>query len=201
MKTLRAKLGLGLLLFFLGSCKNTIGDATEVPPILGQASVELSKSSSLVSQTGRAYEKIDGQKIQVVDFFFTSCPTICPLMTNHLVEVQNHFDGNHKVEILSLSIDGTNDTPEILRYHAKNYGIDETQWKLLTGNPEEIFTISRGYKVMAYDDEFIGERNLVHDGTFVLVDHNQQIRGYYNGLDYADTQRLISDMEELLKTL
>ena len=201
MRTLSAGLNILVLLFLFGSCQNSIGDATEVPPILGQASVEPPKLGSLVSQTGLSYGKLDERKIQVVDFFFTSCPTICPKMTTHLVEVQNHFEDHAQVEILSFSIDGKNDTPEVLKHYAQNYNINENQWKLLTGAPEDIFAISRGYKVMAYDDEFSGERNLVHDGTFVLVDYKQQIRGYYDGLDYTDTQRLISDIEKLLKML
>lgn len=201
MKTPSAGLRMGFFLVLFWSCQNTIGDATEAPPVLGQASVELPSLSLLVTQTGAFYRKSAQKKIQVVDFFFTGCPTICPKMTSHLVAVQDHFQGNGQVEILSFSIDGTNDTPEVLSRYAKNYNIKENQWKLLTGNPEGIFAISKGYKVMAYNDEFAGERNLVHDGTFVLVDHNQQIRGYYNGLDDADTQRLITDIEKLLKIL
>ncbi len=190
-----------VILVLFGSCKSKVSDAVEVPPILGEASVELPKALALISQTGAAYKESDGRKIQVVDFFFTSCPTICPKMTSHLVEVQNHFEGNESVEILSYSIDGNNDTPKVLEHYANSYDIDEDQWKLVTGNPEDIFRISKGYKIMAFDDSFGGERNLIHDGTFVLLDDQRRIRGYYNGLELEDTQRMIDDMEILLKTL
>ncbi|MEO0901468.1 MAG: SCO family protein, partial [Bacteroidota bacterium] len=111
------------------------------------------------------------------------------------------FAKNEQVEILSYSIDGLNDTPEVLKNYTRNHRIDTHQWQLITGEPSAIFQMSQAYKVMAYDDSDGTERNLIHDGTFVLVDDKNQIRGYYNGLKLKDTQRLISDMEKLLNTM
>ncbi len=201
MRMLRSCLGIGVFLVVLGSCKENFGGTAEAPPILGETSVASLEQALLTSQTGVTYTASTDDKIQVVDFFFTSCPTICPKMTSHLTVVQEHFEGNGKVEILSYSIDGRTDTPEVLENYAIAYGINEDQWKLLTGDPDTIFKISKGYKVMAFDDSIGEERNLIHDGTFVLVDNKKRIRGYYNGLDLSDTQKLISDMEKLLKTL
>ncbi len=190
------------ILFF--SCKEKNAKLEKAPPVLGEAFLEEGKeqeAAAFLNQFGTFSSTAAEGKIQVVDFFFTSCPTICPKMTRHLKEVQEHFSGNMQVEIISYSIDGLNDTPGVLANYAEAYGIDSAQWKLLTGDPELIFERSRAYKVMAVDDKSGEERNLIHDGTFVLVDAQKRIRGYYNGLDIADTQRLIKDMEYLLKTL
>ena len=190
------------ILFF--SCKEKNAKLEKAPPVLGEAFLEEWKeqeAAAFLNQFGTFSSTTAEGKIQVVDFFFTSCPTICPKMTRHLKEVQEHFSGNAQVEIISYSIDGLNDTPEVLANYAEAYGIDSAQWKFLTGDPELIFERSRAYKVMAVDDKSGEERNLIHDGTFVLVDAQKRIRGYYNGLDIVDTQRLIKDMEYLLKTL
>jgi protein SCO1/2 len=200
-----------LFLLPLFSCKGDAVVLSDALPILGETSVDPSTGEAvhyrapdfvLTGQNGELFSQKDVRgKIHVVDFFFTSCPTICPQMTTHLKDVQEQFEGNDRVSILSYSIDGANDTPEVLSNYAETYGIDQKQWKLLTGNPSDIFELSRGYKVMAFDDSLGNDRNLVHDGTFVLLDSRRRIRGYYNGLDPEDTQRLISDMKILLKTL
>ncbi len=208
MKTLRA---LFLLSFVVLSCKDQVANGYAVLPVLGEVTVDPVTGDTLhykvpafelTDQLGQRYSSGDvAGKIHVVDFFFTSCPTICPKMTAHLKVVQEHFKGDKRVGLLSYSIDGANDSPGVLNHYAGSYEIDGDQWKLLTGIPAEIFEISRGYKVMSFEDNFQGERNLVHDGTFVLLDQDRRIRGYYNGLDRNDTHRLINDMEILLNTL
>ncbi len=136
--------------------------------------------------------------IKVVDFFFTSCPTICPQMTNHLKLVQEAFESNSKVSILSFSIDPQNDTPERLAAYSENYQINNEKWKLLTGEQSTILDLAKDYKVRAFDDSVAENINLIHDGTFVLIDDQDRIRGYYNGLDKADTNRLIEDIKLLI---
>ena len=201
---------LNCILFFLGgvllSCNGKSTDNTNLPPILGETFVSKTHGNpnkiSLINQQEKPFDGLRTGKIKVVDFFFTSCPTICPKMTSHLKEVQLHFSKNQKVEILSYSIDGLNDTPEVLKNYAKKpQELIPINGSLITGEPSAIFKMSQAYKVMAYDDSNDIERNLIHDGTFVLVDDKNQIRGYYNGLELKDTQRLISDMEKLLNTM
>jgi len=188
------------LLFSIASCKKAQDGRNGVPPVLGKVALESPLQEDLYTQTGLHYEEPPTKRLKVVDFFFTSCPTICPKMTSHLVTLQDHFAGNAGVEILSYSIDGHHDTPEVLEEYAGKYGIDERQWKLLTGAPETIFKISQRYKIMAFEDTFGEERNLLHDGTFVLIDGDMEIRGYYNGLDPLEVKTLIADMEQLLQT-
>ena len=178
-------------------------------PILGETSTD-PKTGEIVHYKAPEFELINQlnkkassdeftNKIQVVDFFFTSCPTICPKMTKHLKLVENHFQNNDRVAIISYSIDAKNDTPERLKTYADMYKINNDKWTFLTGDIEKIFEISKDYKISAFDDSNAQGSNLIHDGTFVLVDGLRRIRGYYNGLDQTETEKLIADIEILLK--
>lgn len=177
-------------------------------PILGESSVEVGTGKMLhytspkFNLTNQLNQKVSSEefegKIQIVDFFFTSCPTICPQMTNHLKSVAEAFSDEDKVKIISFSIDPENDTPERLLDYSKLHDINLEKWTLLTGCKDIIFELAKDYKVRAFDGSDEREINLIHDGTFVLVDFRQRIRGYYNGLDEIDTERLISDVQKLL---
>lgn len=180
-------------------------------PILGETSID-AESGKLVHYTAPAFSFTDQQerfiseatvagKIHVVDFFFTSCPTICPKMTSHLVQVQDHFEDEPKVGILSYSIDPQHDTPERLAAYAERYQINAERWSLLTSQESDVFALAKDYKVMAFDDTGHSLDGLIHDGTFVLVDDQRRIRGYYNGLEAADVLRLIGDIEILLREI
>lgn len=137
-------------------------------------------------------------KIQVVDFFFTSCPTICPKMTKHLKLVEKAFEKIDEVAIVSYSIDYKNDSPEALKQYSENYKINNNKWTFLTGDSDAVFELSKDYKVRAFDDGNADQRNIIHDGTFVLVDGKRRIRGYYDGLSVKDTKRLIQDINTLI---
>jgi len=193
-----------VLVGFMVSCTQE-----ERLPILGETTVD-PKTGKTIHYTAPEFELINqlnekasseafANKIQIVDFFFTSCPTICPQMTTHLKLVEDHFQENDRVAIISYSIDAKNDTPERLKQYADAYDINNDKWTFLTGDIEKIFELSKDYKVRAFDDSSYQGSNLIHDGTFVLVDGSRRIRGYYNGLDKKDTERLISDIEILLK--
>jgi len=196
------------LIISLLACENRTSESL---PILGETTVD-EQTGSLVhyqapsfSFTDQLNQTISNEdfegKVYVVDFFFTSCPTICPKMTNHLKRVQDHFEGQTGVGIISYSIDPEYDTPDRLSIYADNYGIDQTKWSLLTGADTEIFELAKDYKVRAFDDSNEEQPNLIHDGTFVLVDDKRRIRGYYNGLVDTEVTRLIDDIELLLKSI
>lgn len=203
MKTIKFLIAT-ISLFTLISCAEKDG-----LPILGESSVEVGTGKMLYyttpefNLTNQLSKKVSSKefegKIQIVDFFFTSCPTICPKMTNHLKSVEEAFLKEDKVEIISFSIDPENDTPERLLEYSKLHDIKAEKWTLLTGCKDIIFELAKDYKVRAFDDSNERELNLIHDGTFVLVDGRQRIRGYYNGLEGEDTERLINDIKILLK--
>lgn len=138
-------------------------------------------------------------KVHVLDFFFTSCTSICPRMTQHMKIIQDHFQGNEALVLLSFSIDPATDKPSRLHQYAQNFGISYDQWKLLRGRQEEIRALSKEYKVRAFEENLDGQRNLLHDGTFLLLDEQARVRGYYDGLDENTPQQLIKDIEKLLK--
>ncbi len=177
-------------------------------PILGETSVNPETGAlvyykapefSLTNQLNQlTNNKTFADKILVVDFFFTSCPSICPQMTKHLKLVEEAYQYENKVAIVSFSIDAENDTPDKLQEYAKAYEINNEKWTFLTGDSDAIFELSKDYKVRAFEDNNWQGRNLLHDGTFVLVDGKRRIRGYYNGLDQKDIQRLIVDIKKLL---
>ena len=171
-----------------------------IDPITGKEEHYKAPTFRLTNQLDEisSHEDFKG-KIQVVDFFFTSCPTICPTMTRHLKLVQEAFRDNEMVNIISFSIDPKRDSPQQLKAYAENYSADHATWKFLTGNRDTIFDLSRDYKVMAHEDSAHGEDFLVHDGTFVLIDGERHVRGYYNGLEGKDTQKLIGDIRILLQ--
>lgn len=203
MRTISCYLFFGSLLLLI-SCSNQ-----QSLPILGETSID-EHTGELVYYTAPEFQLINQLnsvstndnfkgKIQVIDFFFTSCPSICPKMTSHLRIIEEAFSENDKVHIISYSIDPKTDTPERLQAYANSYEIDSNKWTFLTGDSETIFDLSKDYKVRAFDDNNWQGTNLIHDGTFVLVDSERRIRGYYNGLEKAETDRLINDINILLK--
>lgn len=190
-------------LIFVGCTK------TDKLPILGELSTDPSTGKSKYYQTPEFLLKNQfnhevthhdfENKIQVVDFFFTICPTICPKMTKHLKLVERAFEKIDEVAIVSYSIDCKNDSPERLKQYSENYKINNNKWTFLTGESDAVFELSKDYKVMAFDDGNVNQRNIIHDGTFVLVDGKRRIRGYYDGLSVKDTKRLILDIDKLIK--
>ena len=193
-----------VILFFL-SCSS---EETTLPilgeklidPTTGKATHYKAPEFELTNQLNQLVSNQSFEnKIQIIDFFFTSCPTICPKMTQHLKKVEEAFVDENNVAIISYSIDSIHDTPERLRNYAKQYNINNNKWSLLTGERDIIFELAKDYKVYAFDDSYSGtENNLIHDGTFVLVDEQRHIRGYYNGLELNDVKRLINDIKKLL---
>lgn len=195
-----------ILILMLFSCSQK-----ETLPIFGETSID-KETGELVYykapefQLTNQFNELNKSedfigKIQVIDFFFTSCPTICPQMTKHLKLVEDEFQAEERLAIISYSIDSKNDTPKRLRAYSEAYQINNKKWTFLTGSEDNIFEIAKDYKVRAFDDSTFDQVNLIHDGTFVLVDENQRIRGYYNGLSKKDTQKLIKDIYLLIKTL
>ena len=192
-----------LLALILWSCSEQkslpILGESQTDPISGALMAYRAPEFELTNQLNQTTSSalLEG-KIQVVDFFFTSCPTICPKMTTHLKLVQEAFIDQQEVAIISYSIDAAHDDPARLKRYADSYEIDHSKWKLLTGDQNTILELAKDYKVRAFDDSSDLGPNLIHDGTFVLVDQQRRIRGYYNGLDLLDTQALISDINLLL---
>jgi len=137
-------------------------------------------------------------KIYVADFFFTSCPTICPIMKTQMLRVHEHFKNNSSVKILSHTIDPRHDTVAVLKDYATRLEVDTKQWSFLTGDRNVLMLAQKGYLVSALEDKNEAG-GFAHSGAFVLVDKQRRIRGYYDGTKPEKVDLLIKDMELLLK--
>lgn len=130
-----------------------------------------------VNQDGDTISNEDYKgKVYLVEFFFTTCPTICPIMNKNLVEIQDEFEDKNDFGIASFSIDPTHDTPEVLSEYAENYGINHPNWNLMTGDREKIYNLAnKGFGLYAGEDADAAG-GFAHQGMFALVDQEGYIR-------------------------
>ncbi|MCX2739785.1 SCO family protein [Pontibacter anaerobius] len=136
-------------------------------------------------------------KIYVTDFFFTTCPTICPKMKTQMLRVYEAYKDNPNVMLLSHSIDPAHDTVAVLRDYADRLEIETEKWHLLTGDKDSIYDIAMKYLVPAQEDEAV-EGGFTHGGHFILVDGERYIRGIYDGTKEESVDKLIQDIPLLL---
>lgn len=143
-------------------------------------------------------EKTFEDKIYVADFFFTTCPTICPLMKNQMMRVYDKYEEHPEVVLLSHSIDPVYDSVRILKDFASRLGVKTNKWHFVTGKKEDIYGIGeKSYMVTAQEDEN-EPGGYIHSGAFILVDKERRIRGFYDGTVREDVDRLMQDMDLLL---
>jgi len=144
--------------------------------------------------TNKTYEG----KIYVADFFFTVCPTICPVMKKQLLRVYEKYKENPKVGILSHTIDPRHDSVQVLKEYATRLGIDGTMWNFVTGDKSKIYKLGeKSYYITAGEDS-TAAGGIIHSGAFILVDTKRRVRGIYDGTKETDVTKLIKDMEVLL---
>ncbi|APY08732.1 SCO family protein [Winogradskyella sp. J14-2] len=148
---------------------------------------------SFTDQNGKTITNEDYMgKVYVVEFFFTTCPTICPIMNRNLVSVQNHFKDFENFGVASFTINPEVDTPEVLKAYAEAYGITNPNWHLMTGNEDAIYKLANeGFNLYTAKDESV-EGGFEHSGNFALIDKEGYIRSrrdnfgnpliFYNGL-------------------
>ena len=137
-------------------------------------------------------------KVHVMDFFFTSCPTICPVMKSNMLTVYEEFEGDERVVMVSHSIDTRNDSVPVLKDYAERLEVGPPLWHFVTGEKENIMGIARDYMVTALDDS-LAPGGYAHSGHLVLFDENHDIRGFFDGTSKEETQQLIAAMRELLE--
>ena len=137
-------------------------------------------------------------KICVADFFFTSCPGICPKMTKSMGDIQKEFMNDDEVMLLSHSVNPEKDSVPVLQIYARDVNVNYNRWKLLTGNKDEIYDLGRKYYFIE-EDEGIRKGNdvFLHTENFILIDKQRHIRGIYNGLDPNSIENLIRDIRIL----
>ena len=163
----------------------------------------------LVNQDNKKISNEDYKgKVYVLEFFFVSCPTICPIMNENMLTIENQFFGNPNFGIASITIDPENDTVEVLKKHAAELGIRSSNWNLLTGDKKYIFDISnKGFNLYAGENKAV-EGNFEHSGLFALIDKNGNIRSridaygnpilYYDGTEKVGVKAIQQDIAMLL---
>ena len=193
------------------SCGSPSEKTSEVAelPILGERYVDDNQDTvyhsiadfAFVNQVGDTIRKEDMTgKIYVADFFFTTCPTICPVMKKEMLRVYEQFKGEPNFRILSHSIDPTHDTQAVLKDYAEKLGVpDAATWNFLTGDQEKIFEIGQTSYLTTTMADDMEPGGFLHSGAFLLVDQQGRIRGVYDGTKTEQVDRLLADIPKLLK--
>ncbi len=156
---------------------------------------------SLTNQNGEAVTQEDYEdRIYIADFFFTTCPTICPLMTKNMAVIQNEIHDDQEVLLLSHSVTPEIDSVEQLKKYALEKGVDDKKWNLVTGDKKDIYELARKSYLAVKTDGDGGPFDMIHTENFILVDKERRIRGFYDGTKTEDIEKLMEDLEILKAT-
>lgn len=143
-------------------------------------------------------ETVNG-KIYVADFFFTTCQSICPIMSNQLERVYQKFKNNPDVMILSHTVDPEEDSVNVMMNYAKIHGVTDKRWLFLTGEKKHLYEMARKSYLLNAEEGNGDAEDFIHTQNFALVDKEKHLRGFYDGTDSIDVSRLITDIELLLQ--
>ncbi|MEH6746099.1 MAG: SCO family protein [Maribacter arcticus] len=153
---------------------------------------------SLTNQNGDIITQEDYKdKIYIADFFFTTCPTICPIMTKNMADIQKEIINDDDVLLLSHSVTPEIDSVAQLKKYALEKGVDDTKWNLLTGDKKQIYDLARKSYLAVKTDGDGGPFDMIHTENFILVDKQKRIRGFYDGTNKEDIKQLLTDLNIL----
>tara|TARA_Y100000739_G_scaffold139815_1_gene120431 strand:+ start:994 stop:1659 length:666 start_codon:yes stop_codon:yes gene_type:complete len=138
-------------------------------------------------------------KIYVADFFFTTCQSICPIMTKNMLKIQEQLKNDKEILLLSHTVTPEIDSVQQLKRYALENSVDDSKWNLVTGDKRQIYDLARKSYLAVEDSEF-GDFDMIHTENFMLIDKQRQIRGFYDGTDIKEIERLLVDIE-ILKNL
>lgn len=152
----------------------------------------------LVNQNGDTITQDNYKdKIYVADFFFTTCQTICPIMTDHMKTIQDRIKDDNEVMLLSHSVTPEIDSVAQLKRYAIKKGVDDSKWNLVTGDKKQIYRLARKSYLAVKTDGDGGPYDMIHTENFMLIDKKGQIRGFYDGTNLEDIDRLMEDINIL----
>lgn len=150
---------------------------------------------TLIEKNGGVFDsKILDGRVWVVDFFFTTCSDVCPMMMKRMADLSRTFELVKGVHFVSITVNPENDTPEILNQYSSKLQTNNKNWHFLTGSREDISAIMRDHFKLGDKQEPV-----FHSTFFALVDRNGYIRGYYDGMDKQKVEKLFKDIALLLK--
>jgi protein SCO1/2 len=136
-------------------------------------------------------------KIYVADFFFTTCPTICPIMTENMGYIQEKIKNDSDILLLSFSVTPEIDSVEQLKKYALEKNVIDSKWNLVTGNKKDIYNLARTSYLVAKTNGDGGKYDMIHTENFVLVDKEKRIRGFYDGTNSKEMDQLLNDIKIL----
>lgn len=201
-----------LIIMFFNGCQNNnnkplpIYNPTDFNPVLVDETL-LNKNRNhivsdfmLINQNGDTItQEVYKDKIYVTDFFFTRCPTICPIMTDNMKMLQDKFINDKDIMFLSMSVTPDIDSISILRQYADEKGVIDSKWNVTTGDKKHIYELARKSYFAVVEQGDGGLQDFIHTPNFILIDKKKQIRGIYDGTDNNEINRLISDIKTLKK--
>lgn len=205
------KTGIFLLSFFMILCVAFLGyfykvtheQKTLVLPVVGNEQNHHIAPFSFLNQDGKVITNEDVKgKICVVEFFFATCKGMCPKMNENMVTVSKAFKGNKNVVILSHTVDPTKDTVKALKEYSLRFDADPAQWMFLTGDKKKLYDMARYSYLISAEDDTTGvsiDKDFIHDKHYTLVDGYGRVRGFYDGLNPGDVNKMIGDINALLK--
>jgi protein SCO1 len=166
-------------------------------PVYGKENHRI-QSFVLTSQNGSqtSLENL-GNKIMVADFFFTHCPSVCLKMSTSLKRVQDEFKRDSTIHLLSFTVDPERDSVAQLSNYARQFGVNTNQWSLLTGDKKNLYQLARNSFMVVATDGDGGPNDFIHSEKLVLVDKQHRIRGYYDGTNDAEVNKLMNDIKKL----
>lgn len=212
---------LAVLLFACGNDQTSSGESPEEKalPYFGNHDITLTKQDdgsmkadtnyftvppfAFTNQSGDEVSHYDYKgHVYVSDFFFTTCPTICPVMSSQMSRLQEKLkkaDLFGEVRLLSHTVDPEHDTPEVLKDYAERLGADTAFWHFATGNKDDLYDQARyGYYMTALESD-TAAGGFFHSDQFVLVDRKGHLRGYYDGTSTSEVDQLFKDIQLLLQ--
>ena len=155
---------------------------------------------SMINQNGETITAADyDNAIYVADFFFTTCPSICPIMTKNMYALQQKLSSYPAVKLLSFSVTPEIDSVAQLKRYAVENKVDDSRWNLVTGNKKEIYQLARKSYLVVKEDGDGGPNDMIHTENFVLVDKQKRIRGYYDGTQASAMDDILRDIAILIQ--
>ena len=156
------------------------------------------KDFTMINQNGEIItQEFYDNKIYVADFFFTTCPTICPIMTENMGYVQEKTINDSEILLLSFSVTPEIDSVQQLKKYALEKNVLDSKWNLVTGNKKDIYNLARTSYLVAKNDGDGGKYDMIHTENFVLVDKEKRIRGFYDGTNTKEMDQLLNDIKLL----
>ena len=153
---------------------------------------------SLTNQNGKTItQSVYKGKIYIADFFFTTCPTICPIMTKNMAGIQEQIIDDDDVLLLSHSVTPVIDSVAQLKKYALEKGVNDAKWNLVTGDKKQIYQLARKSYLAVMNDGDGGPFDMIHTENFILVDKERRIRGFYDGTKIEDIEKLMEDLDIL----